>query len=90
MRVIVAELQRIASHLLGVGTFGLDLGAFTPFPLLLYRKRKNPGIFLKKPPVRALLYNYMAVGGLMRDIPDDFQARYGRICSDIPSQNHRN
>ncbi len=72
MRVIVAELQRIASHLLGVGTFGLDLGAFTPFLYCFTEREKILGIFEKATGAR-LLYNYMAVGGLMRDIPDDFK-----------------
>ena len=40
IRVIMAELQRIASHLLGIGAFGLDLGAFTPF-LHMLRDRER-------------------------------------------------
>ncbi len=72
MRVIVAELQRIASHLLGIGTFGLDLGAFTPFLYCFTEREKILTIFEKATGAR-LLYNYMAVGGLMRDIPKDFK-----------------
>jgi len=73
MRVIVAELQRIASHLLGIGTFGLDLGAFTPFLYCFTEREKILSIFEKATGAR-LLYNYMAVGGLMREIPEDFKS----------------
>lgn len=73
MRVILAELQRIASHLLGVGTFGLDLGAFTPFLYCFIEREKILNIFEKVSGAR-LLYNYICIGGLMRDIPDDFKA----------------
>jgi NADH-quinone oxidoreductase subunit D len=72
IRVIAAELQRIASHLLGIGAFGLDLGAFTPFLYLFTEREKILDIFEKMSGAR-LLYNYMAVGGLMREIPDDFE-----------------
>ncbi|SMO64562.1 NADH-quinone oxidoreductase subunit D [Fodinibius sediminis] len=71
MRVILAELQRIASHLLGIGTFGLDLGAFTPF-LYCFIERENILRILEKVSGARLLYNYLCVGGLMRDIPTDF------------------
>lgn len=72
VRVISAELQRIASHLLGIGAFGLDLGAFTPFLYLFTEREKILDLFEKMSGAR-LLYNYMAVGGLMRNVPDDFE-----------------
>lgn len=73
IRVIVAELQRIASHLLGIGAFGLDLGAFTPFLYLFIEREKILDIFEKTSGAR-LLYNYMAVGGLMRDVHPEFKS----------------
>ena len=73
IRVIVAELQRIASHLLGIGAFGLDLGAFTPFLYCFTEREKILDIFEKTTGAR-LLYNYMAPGGLMRDIHKDFKS----------------
>lgn len=72
MRVILSELQRIASHLLGIGTFGLDLGAFTPF-LYCFIEREKILKILEKVSGARLLYNYICVGGLMRDIPDGFK-----------------
>src|SRR6056297_924533 len=72
IRIIMAEMQRIASHLLGIGAFGLDLGAFTPFLYLFTEREKILDIFEKMSGAR-LLYNYMAVGGLMRNVHDDFE-----------------
>lgn len=72
IRVIIAELQRIASHLLGIGAFGLDLGAFTPFLYLFTEREKILDIFEKTSGAR-LLYNYMTVGGLMKDVHKDFK-----------------
>lgn len=72
IRVIMAELQRIASHLLAVGTFGLDIGAFTPFLHCFIEREKILDIFEKTSGAR-LLYNYIWIGGLMNDVPDDFR-----------------
>ena len=71
IRVIMAELQRIASHLLAIGVFGLDLGAFTPFLHMLRDRERILDIFEMTCGAR-LLYNYMWVGGLSHDLPIGF------------------
>ncbi len=73
IRVIVAEMQRIASHLLAIGTFGLDLGAFSPFLYLFTEREKILDIFERTSGAR-LLYNYMAIGGLMREPHPEFKS----------------
>ena len=72
IRVLMAELQRIASHLLALGTFGLDIGAFTPFLYCFIEREKILDIFEKASGAR-LLYNYIWIGGLMNDVPADFK-----------------
>jgi len=71
IRVIIAELQRIASHCVAVGTYGMDLGAFTPFLHLLRDREKILDLFEWTCGAR-LLYNYNWVGGLSHDLPDGF------------------
>ena len=63
IRVIMAELQRIASHCIAVGTYGMDIGAFTPFLHLLRDREKILDLFEWTCGAR-LLYNYNWVGGL--------------------------
>ncbi len=68
LRVIMAELNRIGSHLVAWGTFGLDMGAFTPFMYGFREREKIMDIFEKTCGAR-LTYNYIRIGGVARDIP---------------------
>ena len=74
IRVIVAELQRIASHLIAVGAFGLDVGAITPFTWTLRDRERILDLFEALCGAR-LLYNYIWPGGLSHDLPPLFIER---------------
>ena len=74
IRVIMAELQRIASHLLAIGTYGLDVGAITPF-LWCFRDREKILDLFEWVSGARLLYNYLWVGGVMQDLPSGFGAK---------------
>ena len=71
IRVIMGELQRIASHLVALGTFGLDTGAFTPF-LYTFRDREKILNLFEITCGARLLYNYIWVGGVSHDLHPDF------------------
>jgi len=71
IRVIMAELQRIASHLLALGTFGLDIGGITPFTWMIRDRERILDLFEYVCGAR-LLYNYIWVGGLSHDLPKNF------------------
>lgn len=70
IRVIMAELNRIASHLVAFGTYALDLGAFTPF-LYGFRERELILSIFEKVSGGRLLYHYPRIGGVARDITAD-------------------
>ncbi len=70
IRVLVCELQRIASHLLFFGTYAIDLGAFTPFLYAFQDREQILRIFEELSGAR-LLYNYIWLGGVWNDITDD-------------------
>ena len=74
IRVIVSELQRIASHLIAVGAFGLDVGAITPFTWTLRDRERILDLFESLCGAR-LLYNYIWPGGLSHDLPPTFIKR---------------
>lgn len=70
IRIIVAELQRLASHLLAFGVYAIDLGAFTPFLYAFQEREFILRIFEELSGAR-LLYNYIWIGGVWNDITDD-------------------
>lgn len=74
IRVLVCELNRIASHLIGIGTYGIDIGAFTPF-MWCFRDREHIMNMLEWVSGSRMLYNYIWVGGLFYDLPVGFEQR---------------
>ncbi|MFT4032785.1 MAG: NADH-quinone oxidoreductase subunit D [Siphonobacter sp.] len=74
IRVLVAELNRIASHFVAVGTYALDIGAYTPF-LWLMRDREHIQRLLEWVCGARMLYNYIWIGGLFYDLPVGFEER---------------
>ncbi|MFW5760936.1 MAG: NADH-quinone oxidoreductase subunit D [Cyclobacteriaceae bacterium] len=74
IRVLVAELNRLASHFVAIGTYGLDIGAFTPF-LWLMRDREHILRMLEWICGARMLYNYIWIGGLYYDLPVGFEER---------------
>jgi NADH-quinone oxidoreductase subunit D len=80
IRVLVAELNRIASHFIAIGTYGMDIGAFTPF-LWVVRDREHILRLLEWVSGARLLYNYIWIGGLFYDLPVGFEARCAQFVN---------
>jgi NADH-quinone oxidoreductase subunit D len=69
IRVVICELNRIASHLVAMGTYGLDLGTFSPF-LYAFREREMILDLLEEVCGARLTYSYITIGGVHDDLPD--------------------
>lgn len=74
IRVIFSELNRIASHLVSLGTYGLDMGAFTPF-LYCFREREMILDLFEAACGARLTYSYLTTGGAHDDLPDGWVDR---------------
>jgi NADH-quinone oxidoreductase subunit D len=84
LRVIMAELMRISSHLMAVGTFLNDCGAFmTPF-LYMFREREKILDLFEMVCGQRLTYNYMRIGGLSHDIPEEFLPALKKFVVEMP------
>src|SRR3954454_19164719 len=73
VRVIVSEMSRITDHLTCVGASAMELGAFTPF-LYLLKCREWLYELLEKVSGARLTHSYVRVGGVSKDLPDNFHA----------------
>jgi len=84
LRVIMAELQRIASHLIAVGAFLNDCGAFMTPILYMMREREKILDLFEMVCGQRLTYNYMRIGGVSHDIPEEFLPALGKFVREMP------
>ncbi len=77
-RVILAELNRIASHMMFYGAFGADAGAMTPF-LYGFRERERLQRLFEAVSGARLMHFYFRAGGLKEDLPEGFVQEVRRL-----------
>ena len=84
IRVILGELNRVASHLLFLGTFGLDAGAMTPVMFSFRAREKIQALFEAVSGAR-MMHNYLHIGGLKEDVPENFHTLMVDVLTEIKS-----
>jgi NADH-quinone oxidoreductase subunit D len=82
LRVILAELSRLASHLVWLGTHGLDLGAMTPFFYVWQQRELILDMFEMFSGVR-MMPSWIVPGGLRGDMPDGFEQKLRSFLKDF-------
>ena len=85
VRVILAELQRIASHLVWLGTHALDLAAMSVF-LYCFREREMVLDILEMCSGQRMMTTFFRPGGLWRDVPPDFEIAVRRFLRTMPAR----
>jgi NADH-quinone oxidoreductase subunit D len=84
IRVIISELMRISSHLMGIGFLLNDLGAMMTPVLYMWREREKIVDLFEMLCGQRLLYNYMRIGGVSHDFPDEFMPALHRFLAEMP------
>lgn len=79
IRVITSEMARISAHLLGLGAFGIDTGAWTVFMYAFTEREKLYKLFEELTGAR-FTTSYSRIGGLARDVPEGWTDRVNAFC----------
>jgi NADH-quinone oxidoreductase subunit D len=79
IRVITAELARVSSHLMGLGAFGIDTGAWTVFMYCFTEREKLYKLFEELTGAR-FTTSYARIGGLQRDVPEGWTNNVNAFC----------
>ena len=85
IRVLLCELQRIASHLLWLGTHAHDIGAMTPF-FYAFRDRDEILFMFEMVCGSRLTPSFFRVGGLAKDLPDGLEAKCREFTRTFPAR----
>jgi NADH-quinone oxidoreductase subunit D len=84
LRVLACEMSRIISHLVWLGTTGIDLGAFTPF-LWSFQERERIYNLQEAWTGARLTTSVTRVGGMMADVPEGWSAGLREFCRTFPA-----
>src|SRR5690348_9570378 len=82
IRVICAELARISSHLLGLGSFAMDVGAMTVF-LHTFTEREKIYNLCESLTGARFTTSYTRIGGLSRDLPPGWEEQCRKFCREV-------
>jgi NADH-quinone oxidoreductase subunit D len=82
IRTILCELNRVASHMLFYGVYGLDAGAMTPI-LYGFRERERIQALFEGVTGARMMHNYIRIGGVKEELPDDFLARLSEVVEEL-------
>ena len=83
IRVLMCELQRIASHMVWLGTSCLDMGAMTPF-WFCFKEREKILNIIESASGGRMTPSYFRIGGLMMDLPAGFENRVKQFLENFP------
>ena len=84
IRLITMEFNRIASHLLWLGSFLLDLGATSPL-FYVFREREEIVTLFEELTGQRMVYNFYTFGGVKKDFPDGWIAKALDLCRKMPA-----
>ncbi len=82
IRMLMAELQRVSSHLMWMATNGMDLGS-TSMMIYGFREREMVLSFFEKTTGLRMNHNYIRPGGVAADLPDGWQDDVAVICDTV-------
>ncbi|HRG54791.1 MAG TPA: NADH dehydrogenase (quinone) subunit D, partial [Lacunisphaera sp.] len=83
IRVLTAEMARVSAHLMGLGAFGIDVGAWTVFMYCFEEREKLYKLFEELTGAR-FTTSYSRIGGLTRDVPEGWTQRVDAFCDQFP------
>jgi len=82
IRVICSEMARLSSHLLGIGVYAMDTGAWTVF-MYTFNEREKLYLLFEELTGARFTTSYTRVGGLARDLPEGWTGRVSAFCDGV-------
>ena len=84
LRIMIAEAMRISNHIMAVGFMLNDLGALMTPVLYMWREREKLLDLFEMVCGQRLTYNYMRIGGVSQDIPEEFLPAFTKWVDEMP------